>query len=173
MKIGNLYAGYRTDRPYIEFYSLVFFIRRSLFIVISFTLLKYPGIQLMVFLQLNVFYIIFVGYMNYYKRRKHKTMELFNEILLLTISYHLLILYHIVTKESARDQLGTSIVVIMSFLLAVNIMLISIKVRSKLSKKVKIKYYQNKIARIMRRKEEAREHALNLQLEANFNYVRQ
>ena len=45
-RIGTLYLGLRTDRDYVVSYSMVFILRRVVFMVITFTLFNYPGIQI-------------------------------------------------------------------------------------------------------------------------------
>lgn len=124
VKIGSLYEGLRTDKPNVEYYNLVFFLRRSVFVGITFGLLRYPGIQVMLFVQLNIFYIIFIGHMDFYIDKRSRAIELCNEILLVIVSYHFLLCYHIVTAESAREDLGMSMLVCTFVLLGVNVLLI-------------------------------------------------
>ena len=54
-RIGNLYADFEAvnlmDEPQsIEYYSLFFFARRAVFVMISFGLFAYPGLQIMAYL---------------------------------------------------------------------------------------------------------------------------
>ena len=43
-RIGTLYLGLRADKPHITSYSIVFILRRVIFVVITFGLFEYPGI---------------------------------------------------------------------------------------------------------------------------------
>ena len=64
-RFGNLYADFRTidlqgNICKVEYYSFVFYLRRGIFVLITFGLFNYPGLQIMAFLQLSVFYIIYI-----------------------------------------------------------------------------------------------------------------
>ena len=70
-RIGNLYADFETvnlmyEPQSVEYYSFVFYLRRGIFVLITFGLFNYPGIQIQAFLQLNIFYIIYVGHVTFY-----------------------------------------------------------------------------------------------------------
>lgn len=43
-KIGTLYNGLKAKKPNVKTYSLVFLLRRSLFVALTFILFDYPGI---------------------------------------------------------------------------------------------------------------------------------
>ena len=74
-KIGNLYEGLQVTTinniPLeIEYYSLFFFLKRAIFVMITFSLYKYPGLQVMAFLQLTIFYLIYIGSVDFFKKKK-------------------------------------------------------------------------------------------------------
>ena len=53
-RFGVLYDGFEPIGIYgenrkIEFYSFVFFLRRAAFVTLTFTLILYPGLQVMAF----------------------------------------------------------------------------------------------------------------------------
>ena len=55
-RIGNLYQGLKimtvNKIPLaVEYYSLLFFLKRAIFILITFTLFNSPGLQVMAFLK--------------------------------------------------------------------------------------------------------------------------
>ena len=45
-KIGTLYVGLNPKKPNVMTYSLIFLIRRSVFVAITFLLANEPGIQI-------------------------------------------------------------------------------------------------------------------------------
>ena len=63
--------------------------------------------------------------MDFFYDDKSLAIELFNETLLVVISYHFLLFYHIVTDKLGKDILGTSLVVLTFILLGFNILLIA------------------------------------------------
>ena len=74
-KFGVLYDGFEPigiygEKRYVEFYSFVFFLRRALFVALTYTLIKYPGLQVMAFTQMNVFYLIYVGHIDFYMSKQ-------------------------------------------------------------------------------------------------------
>ena len=63
-KIGSMYLGIWVSEKisyYALSYSIVFLLRRSVFILISFLLLDYPGIQIQLFIYTSVLYIIYLN----------------------------------------------------------------------------------------------------------------
>ena len=97
VKISSLYEGLRDDKDFVEWNSLIFFFRRSLFIAITFLLIEHPGIQAMIFMQLTIFQIIWIGHVDYFLKPKYKAIEIVNEVILLLLSYHFLLSYQLVT----------------------------------------------------------------------------
>ena len=93
VKISSLYEGLRDDKDFVEWNCLIFFLRRSLFILITFTLIEHPGIQVMIFMQVIIFQIIWIGHMDYFLKVKYKIIEIVNEVILLLLSYHFLLSY--------------------------------------------------------------------------------
>ena len=70
-KYGVLYDGFFPvgiygDIKYIEYYSFTFFLRRAAFVGITFALISYPGLQVMAITQMNIFYLIYVGHIDFY-----------------------------------------------------------------------------------------------------------
>ena len=171
VKISNLYVNLRVDKPNVEYHSLVFFLRRTIFVFITFLLIRYPGIQVMCFMQMTIFYIIFIGYQDFFAKTKYKVLEIFNECILLVLSYHFLLFYQIVTETARRKDLGYSLVILISTLLVVNIMQIAGKLMSKASRYTKKKYYKFKHERAIKKKADAKWEAEKLQEQANASWL--
>ena len=59
--IGSLYLGVATDASFLPLtYVIVFMVRRSLFVVVMFTMTDYPAIQINVFIYMTNLYIIYL-----------------------------------------------------------------------------------------------------------------
>ena len=66
-KIGTLYNGLKPRNTSVMLYSFIFLVRRSLFIAITFALFEHPGLQLLLMLQKTLFYIMYLGYAEFFK----------------------------------------------------------------------------------------------------------
>ena len=59
-KIGSMYLGVWLSTGWGLSYSIVFLIRRSLFVALTFALYDYPGIQIQLFIYSSVLYMIYL-----------------------------------------------------------------------------------------------------------------
>ena len=72
---GVLYDGFEPisvlgEIRYVEFYSLTFFSRRAAFVAVTFALAYFPGLQVMAFLQMNIFYLIYLGHIEFFQVKR-------------------------------------------------------------------------------------------------------
>ena len=172
MRIGALYSGLRTDYKYrVEWHSLVFFIRRSLFCIITFAMMSLSGVKVMCFIQLSIFYMIYVGYMNFYENKKDKVVEVINEIIILFFSYFFLLICRIVTDKDHLNQIDVTIIVLISTLLVFNIALMVHEIFKNLTKQCKKKYNALKHVKMLKERNKAILEARRLQQEANENFI--
>ena len=84
-KIGTLYNGLKPKNPNVMIYSFIFLVRRSLFIAITFALFENPGLQLLLMLQKTLFYVIFLGYADFFEMFGSKALEILNESIFILI----------------------------------------------------------------------------------------
>ena len=89
----------RFDYYPIEYYSLVFHLRRTLFVATTFLLYNYPGLQVMFFMQTNILYMIYVGHIKFFTERKSKKLEVFNEFIGIIMCYSYLMFVNIVNDR--------------------------------------------------------------------------
>ena len=106
-------------------------------------------------------------------KTKYKVLEIFNECILLVLSYHFLLFYQIVTETARRKDLGYSLIALLSSLLVVNIMQIVGKLIGKTKQNVKKRYYKYKHDRAIKKKADALWEAQKLQEQANTNWLDQ
>ena len=84
-KYGELYLGLKPKKEGVVHYSFVFMIRRSLFIAITFALFDQPGIQIQVMIYMTIWYIIYLGYADFFETKGGKILEIFNESVFILI----------------------------------------------------------------------------------------
>ena len=89
-KYSNMYADVHITRhKFSILYQPIFLVRRILFVVVPCLLIEYPAIQLQIYSFLTSLYIIFMinidPHIDVVKRR----VEIFNEFVILIVSYHL------------------------------------------------------------------------------------
>ena len=103
-RIGSLYEPFeimspRFDYYPIEYYSLVFHLRRTLFVATTFLLFNYPGLQVMFFMQTNILYMIYVGHITFFTEKKTQWLEVFNEFIGIIMCYSYLMFVNIVNDR--------------------------------------------------------------------------
>jgi hypothetical protein len=87
---GALYEDIRLkDSKSPLFNTLVFIVRRLIFIQIGFFLGKHGGMQVIFFLFLNLFAMIYLGNIKPYQLRRKNRIELFNETCVVLIGLHM------------------------------------------------------------------------------------
>ena len=90
-KIGAMYFSLLPDRPYIGSYSVVFLMRRSLFVFAYFALYYYPSMQVQIMLYSTLLYICYIINMGFYESNSHRQIEIMNECILVGVCYHFVI----------------------------------------------------------------------------------
>jgi len=91
-KFGSLYLGIRTDSFYRIYYVMEFLSVRFLFVTITFSLARYPGILVNMYMLLNNANIIYLGWFKPFDTRSQNNLELINSWMLHLIAYALLLL---------------------------------------------------------------------------------
>ena len=85
-------------------YPLVFLLRRTLFVTITFALAKEPGIQTQLAIFITLIYLIYIGYAEFYEPGSGgKTLEIINESIFVLIQYNFVLLHNLVWDDDARD----------------------------------------------------------------------
>ena len=110
-KIGSLYEPFETmksekEHYNVEYYSLVFHLRRSLFVLTTFMLYSYPGLQVMSFMQTSILYMVYVGHVPYFREIRTKRLEIFNEFIGIVMCYSYLLFANIVSDRQQRRNIG-------------------------------------------------------------------
>ena len=125
-KIGSMYLGIWLEElnVYSLTYSLVFLIRRSIFVVLTFALFSYPGIQIQVFIFSSLLYIIYLNSHRIYAENFTLQLENLNEFVFLTICYHLVLFTNLVSDPFILDKIGLSMIISTAMILGIGIIVI-------------------------------------------------
>ena len=70
-------------------YPIVFLLRRSLFVALTYMLYDYPTIQILIQVQTTIAYIVYIQTTPMYDGPLARQIECLNEVLFLIINYHL------------------------------------------------------------------------------------
>ena len=86
-------------------------IRRSLFVLVSFVLLDYPGIQIQVFLYMTVLYIVYLNHGRIYEERLALRLDNTVEMLFMGICYHMVLFCDLLNGPDVYEMVGVSLIV--------------------------------------------------------------
>ena len=60
-KIGSLYELHNSEKKHVATYPIVFLVRRSFFVMITFALYNYPGLQIQMMLYSTLIYLCYIS----------------------------------------------------------------------------------------------------------------
>ena len=123
-KFGTLYLGLKPKKTGVVNYSFVFLLRRSLFVAITFALFGHAGLQIQLMIYMTVLYIIYLGYADFFETFGAKALEIVNESVFILIQYQFVLLHNLVWEDEKRKSIGTIIIALTCFLLALNFIII-------------------------------------------------
>lgn len=138
-KIGALYFSLLPTRSYIGSYSVVFLVRRSIFVIAYFALRYHPSMQVEIMLYTTLLYICYISNMRFYESNSHRRIEIMNECILVGVCYHFVIFANPDFDIAIRHKLGFATITFVSALLAVNSLVIVWVSIAAIKRKLKLK----------------------------------
>ena len=75
---------------------------------------------------LTLWYIIYLGYGEFFETPGGKRLEIVNESIFVIIQYNFVLLQNLVWDHDAREQIGYSIIAVTSLLISINVLVILI-----------------------------------------------
>ena len=90
-KIGSIYQTIQPTSKASLTYPIVFLLRRSIFVSLTFLSFSYPVVQVCLQIFLTVLYIIYIMTVPLYDGPLTRWMEMMNEVLFLLVNYHLIV----------------------------------------------------------------------------------
>lgn len=65
-KIGSLYELHNSAKKYVSTYSIVFLVRRSFFVLVTFAMYNYPGLQIQIMMYSTLLYVAYISNMSFH-----------------------------------------------------------------------------------------------------------
>ena len=142
------------EKPFVGTYPVIFLLRRSFFVLITFKLWEYPSIQVDLMLYSTLLYVCYISSSNFYMTPMQRRLEIMNECILICVCYHFVLFANPIWSDGFREQLGTSVVSFVGLLLGINTMIIigvnwQLGCRKLYLKKLKKKYEKFKAEQIL------------------------
>lgn len=125
-------------------YSVVFLLRRSLFVLITFVYYRGPSSQVQVMTTMTLVYICFLGHVRIHESRHLSRIEMLNEYILLCLSYHFIYFIDPAWSFDFKDRVGDSAVVFVSLILGINtVIIIAVNIAS-IRRKLHLRFLRKK-----------------------------
>ena len=154
-QIGSMYLGLNTDRVISLTYTIVFMVRRSLFVVVMFFLSNQPAIQMNLFIFMSNLYIIYLNQVSPYEEKQVVITETFNEVMLMLICYHFILLTDLLSDQDLKYEISKSMIGFIIAMISINMIIIlreSLKPAIRNCKKKRLqKKHAKKMAKILER----------------------
>lgn len=137
----------------IEYYILVFYLRRVLFTAITFALFEHSALQIASFSTMSIVYLSFILNVNFHKKNQARYVEVFNECLLCLFTYHLMMIQATTAIQfnTVNSRLATSIICVVCILIGSNFLFLSLKVILRIKKKLKARK-ADRVNKVLERK---------------------
>ena len=119
-RFGSLYLGLKTEEFNTIFCVFSFLLVRLFFVILTYSSESYPGILINLFMLLNNFNIIYIGWFSPYDTRAQNNIELFNSFMMQIVSYHLILLANLLPTPLQEYNIGWSIITCIGLFFTVN-----------------------------------------------------
>ena len=142
--IGTLYQTVDITKRGSGSYIIVYLLRRSFFVFVTFVFFDYPGFQIQIFLFSCVYYILYLNYVPSFKEKMSFTTEVLNEGLFLIMCYHFVLFIGLIWDQKPKRNTGTSLLVFLFVFFAVNLAIIIFVSVKGLIRSKKLSHYKKK-----------------------------
>lgn len=136
----------KTDSRWERVYPVIYILRRLTLIFVGLYLFDNPGIQLIVLLDTNMFYVIYIGLVKPKNSSVKNNEELYHEVMLMLVSYCLLLFTRFIPEVETQYLCGWCFIAIVAILVAVSMYKVCLKLFIDLWKRTKKgmlkKYYK-------------------------------
>lgn len=119
-RFGSLYLGVRTKKLSALLQVMEFLAFRFFFVLLTFTLQKVPGILVNVYMMLNNFHIIYLGWVRPFDTAAQNKLELINSWLLHMICYCLLLLANLMPNPQNEMNVGWAVIAMLGLIFLTN-----------------------------------------------------
>ena len=123
-RVGTIYNNMNPEKVSALAYAIVFLGRKSLFVLLTFTLSLYPHLQIQIFTFTTLLYMCYFNFDLLHASRALRNLETVNEYFFLILCYHLLLFNNMVGEFDTRESIGKSFIYCSIFLVTINIVII-------------------------------------------------
>ena len=116
-----LFEDLKTHHTYAIYYFIFFCLRRFLFVAVAMIYFERPWIQAIMYWQVSFFALMLLFKGRPFKEKSTNYVEIFNEVIVLLIGYHLCVLTGFNIGTERRFTIGISIIILVSLLISVHI----------------------------------------------------
>lgn len=120
-KFGSLYLGVRTDATSRVYCVIEFLAVRFLFVFVTFAMQYIPGVLCNVYMLLNNFNIVYLGWYKPYESEVQNRIELANSWMLHMAAYALLLLVHLMPGPEVESNVGWGVIGVIGLIFIVNL----------------------------------------------------
>ena len=135
-----MYATVDPDTDGSLWYTSIFLARRSVFVLITFALFDYPGIQIQAFQYISLLYLIYIHHWPRYTEKLTLSIETFNESIFLLICYHMVLFSNLIWQPELKEKIGFSLLTCIFGLLFVNTIVIIVVSIQKIKRNSKLAF---------------------------------
>ena len=149
-RIGEFYASYNIDHRQMLIYWAMEYVRKILLAVVVTITQKIFCLQMFVCFMSSVFFIIAAGHINHRNSKFDSRMDVFNEIKLIFIMYHMILFTNFVSEPETKEMIGYSCCVFLIAGFSVNMATLIISPFRLLIRYCRIRYAKKKAIEAMK-----------------------
>lgn len=117
----------------------MFLVRRTIFVIFTFTLISHPILQIELFIVVSLLYLCYINSKLLFLTRFLSRLETLNEVLFLLICYHLVLMANLVGEYATRIQIGWSLIYTSIAMAGINMIVILVANAKECIRKCKLK----------------------------------
>lgn len=121
---GSLFEGYKRETKWQLAANLVFIMRRFLFVLISFKVDYMSSIQIILINLINLGCLIYYGYVKPFDSRLRTRIDMFNEISVTVITWHMMFFTQFVPDPRNQSIVGWSMIICICFNALCNVLVV-------------------------------------------------
>ena len=152
-KYGTLYEGIKTHHMTTAHYTSVFLWRRLIYVLVVVLLDQFVYFKIQLFLLLQTFYLIYLGYSKPHSNNLFNWLDLFNEYFILCAGYYMMINTLFMPDLEVRYWFGWTSVYVYTGLFTINFLFLLVSFVVELKHRVRMNRLKNTFSVAYSRKE--------------------
>lgn len=148
-----MYDGIKTHRNSSAHYISVFLWRRLIFVIVVVLLDQFEYFKIQLFLLLQTFYLIYLGYSRPHSNNLFNWLDLFNEYFILCAGYYMMINTSFMPNLEVRYWFGWTAVYVFASLFVINLLVLLVSFVVEMKHRVRMNRLKNHFSVEYSRKE--------------------